>query len=161
MWFWDSILLLKKVRLFWEPKCLRTFMNFYVYFENESYIYALFESFWLVENQSEYMIFLGFLRDLKWHLSIIFLLFQVLKYYFETFYVGFESFILILSSLLYILSGLIMLWSPNVLVFCKARLLDWFGIGLVVTLVPVYISKTATLEIRVFRQKRFFRDFVA
>lgn len=55
---------------------------------------------------------------------------------------------LILSSLLYILSGSIMLWSPNVLVLCIARLLDGFGIGLAVTLVPVYISETAPSEIR-------------
>ncbi|XP_023002115.1 monosaccharide-sensing protein 2-like [Cucurbita maxima] len=55
---------------------------------------------------------------------------------------------LILSSLLYFISGLIMLWSPNVFILCIARLLDGFGIGLAVTLVPVYISETAPSDIR-------------
>ncbi|KAH6804316.1 tonoplast monosaccharide transporter2 [Perilla frutescens var. frutescens] len=55
---------------------------------------------------------------------------------------------LILSSMFYFLSGLIMLWSPNVYVLLLARLLDGFGIGLAVTLVPLYISETAPSEIR-------------
>ncbi|KAK4767723.1 hypothetical protein SAY87_002864 [Trapa incisa] len=55
---------------------------------------------------------------------------------------------LILSSLLYFISGLVMLWSPNVYVLLLARLLDGFGIGLAVTLVPIYISETAPSEIR-------------
>ncbi|KAK6257042.1 hypothetical protein QUC31_000501 [Theobroma cacao] len=55
---------------------------------------------------------------------------------------------LIISSILYFVSGLVMLWSPNVYVLCIARLLDGFGIGLAVTLVPVYISETAPSEIR-------------
>lgn len=55
---------------------------------------------------------------------------------------------LITSSVLYFISGLIMLWSPNVFVLCVARLLDGFGIGLAVTLVPVYISETAPPDIR-------------
>lgn len=55
---------------------------------------------------------------------------------------------LIISSMLYFISGLIMLWSPNVYVLCIARLLDGFGIGLAVTLVPIYISETAPSEIR-------------
>ncbi|CAN4123124.1 unnamed protein product [Withania somnifera] len=55
---------------------------------------------------------------------------------------------LIMSSILYFLSGLIMLWSPNVYVLLIARLLDGFGIGLAVTLVPLYISETAPSEIR-------------
>ncbi|XP_059624638.1 monosaccharide-sensing protein 2-like [Cornus florida] len=55
---------------------------------------------------------------------------------------------LIISSILYFLSGLVMLWSPNVYVLLLARLLDGFGIGLAVTLVPVYISETAPAEIR-------------
>ncbi|KAG6406170.1 hypothetical protein SASPL_133769 [Salvia splendens] len=42
-----------------------------------------------------------------------------------------------------ILSGLIMLWSPNVYVLLLAWLLDGFGVGLAVTLVPLYISETA------------------
>ncbi|KAF7817703.1 monosaccharide-sensing protein 2-like [Senna tora] len=55
---------------------------------------------------------------------------------------------LIISSTLYFLSGLVMLWSPNVYMLCVARLLDGFGIGLAVTLVPVYISETAPSDIR-------------
>ncbi|KAM3758905.1 hypothetical protein ACB098_01G080800 [Castanea mollissima] len=57
---------------------------------------------------------------------------------------------LIISSVLYFISGLVMLWSPNVYVLLLARLLDGFGIGLAVTLAPVYISETAPPEIRVF-----------
>lgn len=56
--------------------------------------------------------------------------------------------LLIISSVLYFISGLVMLWSPNVYVLLFARLLDGFGIGLSVTLVPVYISETAPPEIR-------------
>ncbi|KAL2905974.1 Monosaccharide-sensing protein 2 [Bienertia sinuspersici] len=55
---------------------------------------------------------------------------------------------LIISSLLYCLGGLVMLWSPNVYVLLLGRLLDGFGVGLAVTLVPVYISETAPPEIR-------------
>lgn len=55
---------------------------------------------------------------------------------------------LICSSIFYFLSGLIMLWSPNVYVLLLARLFDGFGIGLAVTLVPLYISETAPSEIR-------------
>lgn len=55
---------------------------------------------------------------------------------------------LIISSVLYFLSGLVMFWAPNVYVLLLARLLDGFGIGLAVTLVPVYISETAPPEIR-------------
>lgn len=56
--------------------------------------------------------------------------------------------LLIISSVLYFISGLVMLWSPNVYVLLFARLLDGFGIGLTVTLVPIYISETAPPEIR-------------
>lgn len=55
---------------------------------------------------------------------------------------------MIISSALYFISGIVMLWSPNVYVLLLARLLDGFGIGLAVTLVPVYISETAPPEIR-------------
>ncbi|KAK1577843.1 hypothetical protein Q3G72_025357 [Acer saccharum] len=55
---------------------------------------------------------------------------------------------LIISSVLYFVSGLVMLWSPNVYVLLIARLMDGFGIGLAVTLIPVYISETAPPEIR-------------
>lgn len=41
-----------------------------------------------------------------------------------------------------------MLWSPNVYILLLGRLLDGLGIGLAVTLVPVYISETSPPEIR-------------
>lgn len=55
---------------------------------------------------------------------------------------------LIMSSILYFIGGLVMLWSPNVYVLCLGRLLDGFGIGLAVTLVPLYISETAPPDVR-------------
>lgn len=55
---------------------------------------------------------------------------------------------LILSSIFYFISGLVMLWSPNVYVLLIARLLDGFGVGLAVTLIPLYISETAPADIR-------------
>ncbi|EPS57524.1 hypothetical protein M569_17293, partial [Genlisea aurea] len=55
---------------------------------------------------------------------------------------------LLLSSILYFVSGIVMLWAPSVEILLLARLLDGFGIGLAVTLVPVYISETAPPEIR-------------
>nr|XP_043607222.1 monosaccharide-sensing protein 2-like [Erigeron canadensis] len=55
---------------------------------------------------------------------------------------------LIVSSFFYFISGLVMFWSPNVYVLLVARLLDGFGIGLAVTLVPLYISETAPSDIR-------------
>ncbi|GAV88765.1 Sugar_tr domain-containing protein [Cephalotus follicularis] len=59
-----------------------------------------------------------------------------------------RRYLLIISAVLYFVSGLVMLWSPNVYVLLLARLFDGFGIGLAVTLVPVYISETAPPEIR-------------
>ncbi|PKA52129.1 Monosaccharide-sensing protein 2 [Apostasia shenzhenica] len=55
---------------------------------------------------------------------------------------------LILSSVLYFVSGLVMLWSPNVYILLISRLIDGFGVGLAVTLIPIYISETAPPEIR-------------
>ncbi|XP_061355717.1 monosaccharide-sensing protein 2 isoform X1 [Gastrolobium bilobum] len=55
---------------------------------------------------------------------------------------------LIMSSVLYFVSSLVMLWSPNVYILLFARLLDGLGIGLAVTLVPLYISEIAPPEIR-------------
>ncbi|KAI4375448.1 hypothetical protein MLD38_013314 [Melastoma candidum] len=55
---------------------------------------------------------------------------------------------LILSSVFYFVSGIVMLWSPNVYVLLLARFLDGLGVGLAVTLVPLYISETAPPEIR-------------
>ncbi|KAL2489510.1 Monosaccharide-sensing protein 2 [Forsythia ovata] len=57
---------------------------------------------------------------------------------------------LILSSMFYFIGGLIMLWSPSVYALLLARLLNGFGIGLAVTLVPLYISETAPSDIRGF-----------
>nr|XP_043608409.1 monosaccharide-sensing protein 2-like [Erigeron canadensis] len=55
---------------------------------------------------------------------------------------------LIISSIFYFFGGLVMLWSPNVYILLLGRLLDGLGIGLAVTLVPVYISETSPPEIR-------------
>ncbi|PRQ47178.1 putative major facilitator, sugar transporter, major facilitator superfamily [Rosa chinensis] len=55
---------------------------------------------------------------------------------------------LIMSSLFFFVSGLVMFWSPNVYVLLLARLLDGFGTGLAVTLVPAYISEIAPPDIR-------------
>ncbi|KAJ6929655.1 hypothetical protein NC652_013518 [Populus alba x Populus x berolinensis] len=55
---------------------------------------------------------------------------------------------LIMSSILYLLSSIIILWASNVYVLLLARLLDGFGVGLAVTLVPLYISETAPSEMR-------------
>ncbi|TYJ47786.1 hypothetical protein E1A91_A01G015100v1 [Gossypium mustelinum] len=56
--------------------------------------------------------------------------------------------LLIISSVFYFLSGIVMIWSPNVYILLLGRLMDGFGVGLAVTLVPVYISETAPPEIR-------------
>ncbi|XP_015697381.1 monosaccharide-sensing protein 2-like [Oryza brachyantha] len=55
---------------------------------------------------------------------------------------------LIASAVLYFVSGLVMLWAPSVYVLLLARLIDGFGIGLAVTLVPMYISETSPSDIR-------------
>ncbi|XP_057543643.1 monosaccharide-sensing protein 2 [Amaranthus tricolor] len=55
---------------------------------------------------------------------------------------------MIISSICFFISALVMLWSPNVYVLLLGRLLDGFGSGLAVTLVPLYISETAPTEIR-------------
>ena len=55
---------------------------------------------------------------------------------------------LVTSSILFFLGALVTLWAPNVYILLLARLLDGFGTGLAVTLVPVYISETAPSEIR-------------
>ncbi|KAK9690881.1 hypothetical protein RND81_09G160700 [Saponaria officinalis] len=55
---------------------------------------------------------------------------------------------MILSSICFIISAVIMLWAPNIYVLLLARLVDGFGGGLAVTLVPLYISETAPTETR-------------
>ncbi|TKV98914.1 hypothetical protein SEVIR_8G005200v4 [Setaria viridis] len=56
--------------------------------------------------------------------------------------------VLIASAVLYFVSGLVMLWAPSVYVLLLARLIDGLGIGLALTIVPLYISETAPTEIR-------------
>lgn len=56
--------------------------------------------------------------------------------------------LLVISAFLYFVSGLVMLWSPNVYVLLLARLLDGLGMGLAVTVIPIYISEIAPPEIR-------------
>ncbi|XP_031382616.1 monosaccharide-sensing protein 2-like isoform X2 [Punica granatum] len=55
---------------------------------------------------------------------------------------------LILSSIFYLLSGLLMMWSPNIYILLFARLVEGFGVGLALTLVPLYISEMAPPEMR-------------
>ncbi|KAL9244907.1 hypothetical protein vseg_018622 [Gypsophila vaccaria] len=55
---------------------------------------------------------------------------------------------MIISSICYFAGAVLMLWSPNVYVLLVARLIDGLGVGLAVTLVPLYISETAPTEIR-------------
>ncbi|WCJ19746.1 tonoplast monosaccharide transporter2 [Euphorbia peplus] len=55
---------------------------------------------------------------------------------------------LMVSSFMYLTSGVVMFWSPNVYVLLLGRAFNGFGIGLAVTLVPIYISETAPPEIR-------------
>ncbi|XP_024540278.1 monosaccharide-sensing protein 2 [Selaginella moellendorffii] len=55
---------------------------------------------------------------------------------------------LILSSALFSVSSCAMLWSPSVYALIASRFLVGTGIGLVVTIVPIYIAETAPSEIR-------------
>ncbi|KAK4785927.1 hypothetical protein SAY86_002616 [Trapa natans] len=55
---------------------------------------------------------------------------------------------LILSAVFNILSGLLMLWSPNIYVLLLARLVEGFGVGLALTLVPLYISEMTPPDMR-------------
>jgi len=64
--------------------------------------------------------------------------------------------LLIISSILYFVSSRVMLWSPNVYILLFARLLDGLGIGLAVTLVPLYISETTPLEIKGLLITKYF-----
>ncbi|KAJ7539906.1 hypothetical protein O6H91_11G114500 [Diphasiastrum complanatum] len=56
--------------------------------------------------------------------------------------------VLCISALLYSISAATMLWSPNVYVLIASRLLVGTGIGLCVTVIPIYISESAPAEIR-------------
>ncbi|KAJ7543563.1 hypothetical protein O6H91_09G043300 [Diphasiastrum complanatum] len=55
---------------------------------------------------------------------------------------------LCVSGIIYSVSAIIMLWSPNVYVLIACRLLTGTGIGLAVTIIPIYISESAPAEIR-------------
>lgn len=55
---------------------------------------------------------------------------------------------LIMSSHFYLISGLLMFWSPNLHALLLARFVGGFGVGLTVTLVPLYVSELAPPEIR-------------
>lgn len=57
---------------------------------------------------------------------------------------------LIISAILYFAGSLVMFWSPSVYILLLARLVDGLGIGLAVTIVPIYISETSPSEIRGF-----------
>ncbi|EFJ12833.1 hypothetical protein SELMODRAFT_182142 [Selaginella moellendorffii] len=56
--------------------------------------------------------------------------------------------ILIVSGVFYTTSSAIMLWSPTVLVLILSRLLVGSGLGIAVTVIPIYIAETAPPEIR-------------
>ncbi|KAK4752048.1 hypothetical protein SAY87_020846 [Trapa incisa] len=56
--------------------------------------------------------------------------------------------LLIISSAFYFFGGLVMLGAPNVHTLLLGRFLDGLGVGLAVTIVPLYISETAPPEIR-------------
>eukprot|EP00250_Pteridium_aquilinum_P010961 c19748_g3_i1 orf=157-2505(-) len=53
-----------------------------------------------------------------------------------------------ISSLIYCIGALLMVWSPNVYMLLVARLIDGVGVGLAVTVTPMYISEIAPSEIR-------------
>eukprot|EP00250_Pteridium_aquilinum_P010960 c19748_g2_i1 orf=614-2950(-) len=53
-----------------------------------------------------------------------------------------------ISAMLYCLGALLMFWSPNVYMLLVARVLDGVGVGLAVTVAPLYISEVAPADIR-------------
>ncbi|KAH7287702.1 hypothetical protein KP509_32G070000 [Ceratopteris richardii] len=53
-----------------------------------------------------------------------------------------------ISAALYCLGAIVMFWSPNVYVLLVARILDGVGVGLAVTVAPLYISEISPAEIR-------------
>ena len=56
--------------------------------------------------------------------------------------------ILCISAALYCIAALLMLWSPNVYSLVVARVIDGVGVGLAVTIAPLYISEVSPAEIR-------------
>lgn len=55
---------------------------------------------------------------------------------------------LILSSIFYLLGSVLMAWSPSIYILLLARLIEGLGVGLAVTLAPLYISEIASSETR-------------
>lgn len=55
---------------------------------------------------------------------------------------------LCISATLYCIGALLMLWSPNVYMLLAARMVDGVGVGLAVTVAPLYISEVSPAEIR-------------
>ncbi|KAH7297626.1 hypothetical protein KP509_25G004100 [Ceratopteris richardii] len=56
--------------------------------------------------------------------------------------------ILSVAAFICCLGALLMVWSPNVYTLLLARVIDGVGVGLAVTVVPMYISEIAPSEIR-------------
>lgn len=56
--------------------------------------------------------------------------------------------ILCISAVIYCIGALLMVWSPNVYMLLVARLIDGVGVGIAVTVAPMYISEVAPAEIR-------------
>lgn len=53
-----------------------------------------------------------------------------------------------ISATLYCLGAVLMFWSPNVYMLLVARVVDGIGVGLAVTVAPLYISEVSPAEIR-------------
>ncbi|MCO5607502.1 hypothetical protein L7F22_061698 [Adiantum nelumboides] len=53
-----------------------------------------------------------------------------------------------IAATVYCLGALVMFWSPNVYMLLVARILDGVGVGLAVTVGPLYISEVSPAEIR-------------
>ncbi|KAH7424174.1 hypothetical protein KP509_12G094000 [Ceratopteris richardii] len=56
--------------------------------------------------------------------------------------------VLCISAALYLFGALLMIWSPNVYLLLLARFVDGIGVGLAVTVAPLYISEVSPAEIR-------------
>ncbi|MCO5609503.1 hypothetical protein L7F22_063731 [Adiantum nelumboides] len=56
--------------------------------------------------------------------------------------------IVCVSAVIFCIGALLMVWSPNVYMLLVARLIDGVGVGLAVTVAPMYISEVAPPEIR-------------
>ena len=55
---------------------------------------------------------------------------------------------LCIAATLYCIGSILMLWSPNVYMLLVARIVDGIGVGLAVTVAPLYISEVSPAEIR-------------